>query len=483
MNAASFERQVRIRSGQTFSPVAIDDTVTRLEEHALDLGLDFIRVDPIITRNNRTLTLDVEFRIVRGQRIFVERIDIEGNATTLDRVVRRQFTTVEGDPFNPRSIRASAERIRALGFFSTADVNARSGSSADQVVIDVDLVEQPTGTLTFGAAYSNESGVGLLLSFNERNFLGRGQRLTFEVATGDEDQTFNFEFEEPAFLDRDVSFEFNAFGTTTDFENLAYDTEEIGLGASLTFPIGDLSRLSVGFEVAQESMSVDADASAILLAEDGDLLRSSVGYTYSYNNARGAVRPETVIDLRFGQEFAGLGGDVQYIKTTARARAARDILNDEVTLSATLQGGMLSMLGDEPSRAVDRFFTSSQTLRGFDSRGIGPRDTDSVNGDALGGNMYVTARLQADFPLGLPEEIGLTGAVFIDAGSVWGLDNTDGDGGPGSVDDGFELRSAAGIAFLLDTPFGPFQFNFAQPISSNPNDIERNFSISISTQF
>ena len=179
VNAASFERQVRIRSGQTFSPVAIDDTVTRLEEHALDLGLDFIRVDPIITRNNRTLTLDVEFRIVRGQRIFVERIDIEGNATTLDRVVRRQFTTVEGDPFNPRSIRASAERIRALGFFSTADVNARSGSSADQVVIDVDLVEQPTGTLTFGAAYSNESGVGLLLSFNERNFLGRGQRLTF----------------------------------------------------------------------------------------------------------------------------------------------------------------------------------------------------------------------------------------------------------------------------------------------------------------
>ena len=85
VDASEFERQVRIRSGQTFSPVAIDETVTRLEEHALDLGLDFVRVDPIISRNDRTLTLDVEFRIVRGERIFVERIDIEGNATTLDR--------------------------------------------------------------------------------------------------------------------------------------------------------------------------------------------------------------------------------------------------------------------------------------------------------------------------------------------------------------------------------------------------------------
>ncbi len=483
VEASAFDRQVRLRSGQTFSPVSIDATVSRMEEHAIDLGLDFVRVDPVFTRNDRSLTLDVEFRIVRGERIFVERIDIEGNATTLDRVIRRQFTSVEGDPFNPRAIRAAAERIRALGFFATADVVARGGSTQDQVVVDVDVVEQPTGSLSFGAAYSNESGVGFLFNFSERNFLGRGQSLSFEIVTASEDRAFEFSFSEPALLGRDVRFTFDAFADTTDFANLTYETETIGLGGSLTFPIGELSQLTVGYEIARLGMTVDPDASAILLAEDGTDIRSALSYNYTYNNSRGAVRPDTILSLRFGQEFAGIGGDVQYVKTTAGATATRAVLNEEVTLSASLSGGVLSMLGDDPSRAIDRFFSSSANLRGFESRGIGPRDTDSANGDPLGGNMFVNARVQADFPLGLPEEIGLSGAVFIDAGSIWGLDNTDGDGGPGSVDDSFELRSAAGIALLLDTPFGPFQFNFAKPISSNPNDQEQSFSISISTRF
>lgn len=483
VDASTFENEVRIRSGQTFSPVAIDDTVTRLEEHAIDLGLTFVRVDPIITRNDRTLTLDVEFRIVRGDRIFVERIDIEGNSTTLDRVIRRQFTTVEGDPFNPRAIRAAAERIRALGFFAVAEVTARDGSASDQVVIDVDVEEAPTGSLSFGAAYSNESGIGFLLSFSERNFLGRGQRLTFAIATAAEDQSFNFEFVEPAFLGRDVAFSFETFLGTTEFADQSYDTESLGVGVALTFPIGEYSRLRVGYEVVQNTMSVDPDASAILLAESGDAITSSISYSYSYNNARGTLQPETEYDLRFGQELAGVGGDVQYVKTTASASASRQVFNEEISLSASVQGGVLSMLGDEPSRAVDRFFTSSSNLRGFDSRGIGPRDTASANADALGGNMFVAARVQADFPLGLPEEVGLTGALFLDAGSVWGLDNTDGDGGPGSVDDSFELRTAAGFALLLQTPFGPFQFNFAQALQSNANDQERSFSITINTQF
>ncbi len=151
-----------------------------MEGLANQKSLDFIRIEPRVTRNERALTLDIEFVITRGPRIFVERIDIEGNATTLDRVIRRQFRIAEGDPFNPREIRNSAARIESLNFFSSVDVTPREGSGPDQVIVDVDVEERPTGSLGIGASYSSDGGVGLLFSFEETNFLGRGQALNFE---------------------------------------------------------------------------------------------------------------------------------------------------------------------------------------------------------------------------------------------------------------------------------------------------------------
>ncbi|MDX5350452.1 MAG: outer membrane protein assembly factor BamA, partial [Paracoccaceae bacterium] len=133
VSAADYEAVARIRTGQTYSPLLIDNNITRMETLALKQGLNFVRVEPRITRDDRNQAVDIEFAVVRGERVFVERIDIEGNATTLDQVIRRQFRTVEGDPLNPREIRQSAERIRALGFFSDAQVNAEPGSAPDQV--------------------------------------------------------------------------------------------------------------------------------------------------------------------------------------------------------------------------------------------------------------------------------------------------------------------------------------------------------------
>ncbi|MEO0358417.1 MAG: outer membrane protein assembly factor BamA, partial [Pseudomonadota bacterium] len=174
-----FDRALRSRtSGAVYSPKIVEDTITRMERRAVALGLDFIRVEPRVTRNDADLTLDLDYVITRGERVFVERIDIEGNTTTLDRVVRRQFDSVEGDPFNPRAIRASAERIRALGFFGNADVNAREGSTPSQVIIDVDVAEQPTGSFSFGANFNSDDGLGFIANFREANFLGRGQALS-----------------------------------------------------------------------------------------------------------------------------------------------------------------------------------------------------------------------------------------------------------------------------------------------------------------
>ncbi|MEO1026756.1 MAG: outer membrane protein assembly factor BamA, partial [Pseudomonadota bacterium] len=205
LDLADYRDALRIRSGQTWSPRLVDEQVERLERLTVQQGLDFARVDPRVTRNNRDLSLDIEFAIIRGPRIFVERIDIEGNQTTLDRVIRSQFDTVEGDPFNPREIRNAAERIRALGFFANADVNTREGTASDQIVVDVDVEEQPTGNLTFGGAFSDDTGFSIGVGFSERNFLGRGQLLAVDVQTGGENQTADISFREPALLGRDLT--------------------------------------------------------------------------------------------------------------------------------------------------------------------------------------------------------------------------------------------------------------------------------------
>jgi len=243
VDAQPFDETIRVRPGVTFSPRLVDSTITRMENLASQMGLRFIRIEPRVTRNDETLTLDIEFVIMRGDRVFVERIDIEGNATTLDRVIRRQFRSAEGDPLDPREIRQSAERIRALGFFSEVQVNRRPGSSDEQVIVDVDVVEQPTGSLGFGVNYSTDAGVGLAISFSEANFLGRGQVLNFGFDTSQDSRSFNLYFVEPAFLGRDVEFGINTYYQTSTGQNATYDTRNIGIRPSFSFPLSENSRL------------------------------------------------------------------------------------------------------------------------------------------------------------------------------------------------------------------------------------------------
>ncbi|MFN6976984.1 MAG: outer membrane protein assembly factor BamA, partial [Gemmobacter sp.] len=183
-DVALFQPLLRIRSGTVYTPTDVENTIARMETFAERSGINFLRVDPRVRRNPATGTLDITFALVRGPRVFVERIDIEGNATTLDQVIRRQFRSVEGDPFNPREIRAAAERIRALGFFARADVDTRPGSAADRVIVKTEVEEQPTGSLSFGASYGVAEGFGVVVALSEQNFLGRGQSLRLNLALG-----------------------------------------------------------------------------------------------------------------------------------------------------------------------------------------------------------------------------------------------------------------------------------------------------------
>ena len=478
-----FQETIRVRPGVTYSPRLVDTTITRMENLASSMGLRFIRVGPRVTRNDADLTLDIEFVITRGDRVFVERIDIEGNATTLDRVIRRQFNSAEGDPLDPREIRQSAERIRALGYFSDAQVQSRPGSTPDQVILDVDVVEQPTGSLGFGLNYATDTGAGLAVSFSERNFLGRGQSLGFGFNTSEGSRSFDFSFSEPAFMGRNLQLGLAAYYTTTTQQNATFNTESIGFSPSISFPLTENSRLALSYRISEDSIfDVPLTSSAILQSEEGTRLTSAVGYTYSYSTRGTGLNPEAGVSFSFGQEFAGLGGDAEYLRTNAVMVAETTVMREEVSLRATLEGGALHMLSGD-SRRIDRFGLNSRQLRGFEGNGVGPRDlTDAdTSADALGGNYYFAARFETAFPIGLPEEYGITGGLFYDIGSVWGLDNTAGTGG--AVDDDMYIRQSIGVSLFWDTQIGPLRFNFSHVLDAQDYDQTRSFDFTVEARF
>ncbi|MGR3490571.1 MAG: outer membrane protein assembly factor BamA [Shimia sp.] len=486
VDADEFTPALALRSGTIYSPVALERNIARLERLALQRGLNFIRVNPRITRNERDLTLDVDFEITRGPRIFVERIDIEGNTTTLDRVIRRQFDIVEGDPFNPREVRESAERIRALGYFANADVNAREGSSPDQVVVDVDVTEQPTGDFSLGGNFSSSSGFSLVGSFNERNFLGRGQRLNIELATGADDRRGSLRFLEPGLFDRDLSFGFNASYRRTDRAgNALYDTERATVSTTLGFPVSPNGRLTLRAFGEQVDIFNPGTTSTIINAEAAEDKRTQagIGYTYSFDNRRTGLNPRAGVVFRFNQDFGGLAGDNRFIRTTALAAAETRVLQEDVTLRATFEAGALNYL-EGTSLSTDRFSLGSRQFRGFQPGGVGPREITAADNDALGGEYYAVARFEAEFPIGLPEEYGISGGVFLDVGSLWGVESAANTAAPGTVFyEDSSLRAVAGVSIFWDTPVGPLRFNFTEALRKEEFDEEQSFDLTISTSF
>ncbi|WP_412505557.1 outer membrane protein assembly factor BamA [Roseovarius sp. SYSU LYC5161] len=476
-DADAYQDVLKIKSGKVYSPTHVENSIARMERLAIKQGVDFLRVEPRITRNDRDLTLDVEFALVRGDRVFVERIDIEGNTTTLDRVIRRQFDVVEGDPFNPRQIREAAERIRALGFFSEADVTAREGSRPDQVVVDVNVEETTTGSVSVGASFSTDQGLGIQLGFSERNFLGRGQSVTASILASEENANYNLRFKEPAFLARDVGLGLQFSLIETDDDNSLFDTTTGVFRPSLDFPLGDNSRLGLFYNAQYQDMDNYNGTSGILTSEvaQGERWSSGLGYEYSYDTRRSGLNPDSGVLLSFGQEFAGLGGDLDYIKTSARVVGQTTVLNEDVTLRAILEGGAIDFRNGQSSRAINRY--TRRIMRGFQPNGLGPTEGN----EHLGGNYFAAMKFEAEFPLGLPEEYGISGGAFYDIGAIWDVDTTNATGAVAST--GFEDRHVIGFSIFWESPFGPLRMNFSAPLKSEPGDIEQNFDLTVRTEF
>jgi len=468
---------IDVRSGQTYNASKVESIIERIAFNMADDGFPFVDVAPRVVKNDQSRTIDIEFEIVRTPRVFVERIDIEGNTQTLDRVIRRQFKLVENDPLNRREVSKAEDRIRALRLFDNVSVRVREGSAANRAIIDVDVSEKPTGAISFGVGYATDSGFNGSISFSESNLLGRGQAVNAQLSVAENARVVSFSFDEPAFLDRDLLAGFDIYYREVDRDESSYQLTNIGLEPRLAFPVSEDGRLEVSYRLSQDEIrDLDPNASA-LIAPRTDVT-SALEFTYTLDKRNSPVDPTAGYRFRLSQEFAGLGGDVTYSKTSASAKAYTSFFGEDLIVSAELEGGSLtSDSGD--SRITDRYFLGGDSLRGFEVGGIGPRDFCNSCGaaggavdDALGGNVYAVGRLEASFPLGLPEEYGIFGGVFVDAGSVWNLDSTA--GSSGAVDDSQIWRSAAGVSLFWTTPIGPLRFNFSRPIVKETYDKSEN---------
>ena len=480
VDIAAFETAVKVTSGDTYSPLPIETDITRLERFALMQGNDFLRVEPKITRNDRELTLDIEYTLSNGPRVFVQRIDIKGNATTLDKVIRRQFKVVEGDPFNPREIRQSAERIKALGFFSQSKVESREGSSPGQVIIDVSVVEQPTGSLGFGGTYASTTGLGAEITFQERNFLGRGQALGLAISTATTNKKLEFNFLEPAFLGRDLSAGIELNYVTQTPDDVSFNSSATSFSPSIGFPLTEYSALNLSYNLAASKVASNRTSGLIFdELNEGEVLTSSIAFRYTYDKRRKGLNTNSGYLFQLGQEFGGFGGDKAFVKTGFKVDGQTKVIAEEVTLSATLEGGTMSFMKGS-SRVNDRYSLGSSMMRGFDANGIGPREVNPGSyDDALGGTNYAVARFEGQFPLGIPNEYGLTGGVFYDVGSLWGLETTNNL----VKSDKFKLRHTVGFSLFWKTVIGPLRFNFMDVLQSETHDKTESFELTISSIF
>ncbi|MFL2789273.1 MAG: outer membrane protein assembly factor BamA, partial [Paracoccaceae bacterium] len=476
-----------IKTGKAYSPRIVDNELRKIENKISELNLDFVIVAPVIKKSTDKNYLDINFVVKKGPPIYIQRIDVVGNTVTRDYVVRRQFRTVEGDPFSPSEIRNSAERIRALGIFGNVDVLTRSTDDKSALIVDVKVEEQPTGSFGLGFTYSGDEGGGTSVKMSERNFLGRGQFVAFDYASGTDSNQTSLSFKEPGFLNRDLTFGISVGSKKTNQQFSSYDSEITEFKPSLTFPLTRRSRLQFNYRYSDETLTSKSSAlSPAISAQIGTKEINSVGYQYSLDSKKDAIDPNKSVYIRFSQNYSTSDSNFSHLRSTALVKQSRNILRDEVSVSAAFEFGHLSQF-EGKSRVTDRFTTFSRQMRGFKAAGIGPRDLHSTNKDPLGGQYFATARFESDFSLGVPEEYGMRAAIFLDAGSVWGLDNRTGTSGSsqpsGLVDDKFYLRSTLGAGLLWSTPIGPLRFDFTKALKKESYDKPESFNFSLSTKF
>ena len=477
INKNSLTKLNRIKNGSSFDQRRISKLVEEVDIYLTKNGFNFIEPIPIINRNDTELIMDVEIQLKKTKKIFVERIEVEGNSTTLDEVIRLKFDFAEGDPFNRRKILKAVDKIRGLGFFSNVETSTREGSTPEKVIIEVKLTEKATGSLGVGAGFNSSDGSVFTFNVNERNFLGKGQTVKLDLSSSKIEKQSEIGFEDPSFLGRNLLAGISLGQKTSTPSATPLKTETLYFSPTIGFPLSRDSNLSIRYRLNRDEVKLTTNSllvSPIIRTDVGNKDKSALIFSYNLDKTNSVVSPTAGYDFRITQELSGLGGNVSYSKSELKFKTYKTMFRDDIILTSDLSSGIIS--GSDAS-IMNRFTLGGDRLKGFRNQGIGPYDT--LYNTPLGGKMFTSLSLQASFPIGVPEEYGIFGGLFIDTGSLWGLDNT----ASGRVDDSANIRSAAGVSIFWDSAIGPLRFNWSRPIKRESYDVIENFRFTIDTRF
>jgi len=516
IDPSSLRAQLKLGAGSVYNADLVEKSVEAITIAAARNGYAFANVRPRGDRNFETKTINLVFVVEEGARAYIERINIRGNTRTRDYVIRREFDLAEGDAYNRALVDRGERRLKNLNYFKTVKVTNEPGSAPDRVVVNVDVEEQPTGEFSISGGYSTADGLIGELSVADRNLMGRGQYAKAALTYGQRVRGVDLSFVEPFFLGYRMGAGIDLFAR----QNLAssyvsYDSQTIGtnlrLGFALTEEIAFQPRYSFyqqkitlpnqynncqfssltpgnggpGVTPLGEAAGLDkfvnvpfgcyADGEASLAVRKelaaGPVNVSLVGYTLSYNTLDNNRSPTSGLFGELRQDFAGVGGDVDFIRTSVEVRKYYEVFSDVISV-LKLQGGHIAPWGGNDLRMLDHFQMGPNLVRGFQPAGIGPRDlTVGTTNDALGGSLYWGASVEAQTPLYfLPKDVGIKVAAFADAGSLWSYKgptfwNVTGETLQVGLDSASMIRSSAGVGLIWDSPLGPLRFDLAYPIT------------------
>ncbi|GAB3488588.1 outer membrane protein assembly factor BamA [Marinomonas epiphytica] len=485
------------KAGDVFSRSQVTEIIENVSTELGDSGYLFANVN-VIPNKHDDLSVDLSYQIAPGPKVYVRRINFSGNSETQDEVLRREMTQFEGALASHSDIQASKRGIERLGFFASVDLRTRPvPGTTDQVDLDVVVQEQASGSIQASVGYSQEDGTVLGFGVSKRNFLGTGNKLSFNASRSDSSEDYSISYDNPYFTVDGVSRGVQAFYQTSNHDDddvEDYDLDRIGVGLSYGYPISSTQRLTFGVTVKETTVNLGYDPSN----ETSDYVETNgnnyddiiASLTWSDNDLIGGILPTNGYSTSASLQVATPAGDQQYAKLGLTSQRYWNIRNSNLWLfRLKTRLGYGTGYGDTDALPFfeNYFAGGSQSVRGFESSSLGPQnsyDDDDTDTSALGGNILITGTAELIFPLPMVEDHNsVRTSLFLDAGNVFtdhcftGNENCE-----EGVDLG-EIRYSVGLSWTWITPVAPLSFNFARPINDKEGDSTDFFQFQLGTTF
>ncbi len=468
---------IDLKKGHVFDERVLEESKKNINNFFEKDGFTFVKIEhKILNKDNKETKLDLKFFIKEAIKSFVRRININGNTRTLDKVIRRELLILEGEPFNGQKLKESINALRRLGYFKSIDVNLLKTDIPGVVDIDLNVKENLTGTFSFGIGYDSVEKSSIAVGLEEKNFLGKGIKTRISIRSSEKSTKYNLGITEPYFQDTPLSLSGDIFDQ--EIEIGERDIEKSGFEIGLGFRLYEY-RNSFGYRFTRSKTTTDDDFTGTSISgEEGIQIDTSLlNYIISSNNTDSFLNPTEGVKKSLKLSMAGVGGDSKFVKTEASFKQYIPFNYGDYVFSYGTKLGVISSLEDEKVTSSNRFYFNSNSVRGFDLNGIGPRDNGNDN--AIGGNKFYTGQIEVKAKKLVPGDLGIDVSIFSDIGSLW---DTDYPSNVTGVNDS-SPRASAGVAIYWNTAVGPLSFIWGWPISEESYDKENNFKFSIGTSF